>query len=168
MLQVCLIIETGTRTQATPSKRVREEVQRLRNRRDAGEKAMELVQSHSQRILIYSSSPAYCWCALIRVTTWTCTYGEHASHRCWLTTIARSMNTATWQGEAPRCDSKATTSSPAVSSIDVEVSWTHGFAKSLEMYYQFGTIPWFLKFCYYFSVVAHGQKDLIYIMEAQY
>ncbi len=51
-------IETGMRTQATPSKRAREEVPRLRNRRDAGEKAMELVQSHSQRILSYSSSPA--------------------------------------------------------------------------------------------------------------
>ncbi len=90
-------IETGTRTQAMPSKSAREEVPRLRNRRDAGEKAMELVQSHSQRTLSYSSSPAaaYCWCALIRVTTWTCTYGEHALHRCWLSTIARSMNTAT-------------------------------------------------------------------------
>ncbi len=65
-----MYIEMGTRTQATPSKRAREEVPHLRNRRDAGEKAMELVQSHSQRI---PSSPAYCWCALI--TTWTCTYG---------------------------------------------------------------------------------------------
>ncbi len=39
------------------------------------EKAMELVQSHSQRILSYSSSRGqhalYCWGALIGVTTWT-------------------------------------------------------------------------------------------------
>ncbi len=47
-----------------------------------------------------------------------------------------------WQGEAPSCELKATTSSPAVGSKDVEVSWAHGFAKSVEMYYLFGTIPW--------------------------
>ncbi len=58
-IRICTCIETGTCTQATPSKRVREEVPRLRSKRDAGEKAMELVQSHSQRILSYSSSPAY-------------------------------------------------------------------------------------------------------------
>ncbi len=42
---VHVYIETGARTQATPSKRAREEVLRLRNRRDAGEKAMELTVS---------------------------------------------------------------------------------------------------------------------------
>ncbi len=63
--------------QATPSKRAREEVPRLRNRRDAGGKAMELVQSHSQRILVARrlQHALYCWGALIGVTT--CTWTVH-------------------------------------------------------------------------------------------
>ncbi len=45
-------IETGTCTQATPLSRAREEVPRLRNRRDAGEKAMAMLEN--------TSSPRFC------------------------------------------------------------------------------------------------------------
>ncbi len=57
--------------------RRRRECERKRRAPERGgtlEKAMELVQSHSQRILSYSrrlQHTLYCWGALIGVTTWT-------------------------------------------------------------------------------------------------
>ncbi len=78
--------------QAAPSKRVREEVPRLRNRRytwASGKKAMELMQPHS----LHSSSPA---CTIHlgcfnKSDHCDSTSGEHALHRCWLTTNCRRL-----------------------------------------------------------------------------